>query len=160
MNNTPHTPYQKDSEGNIQLITGDCTYADHSYPAYSKKQFQAAVDEIELLKAQIEAHSNDANRFMLETAKLVAKLDLMNSQELLSDNYIQTVPDKCDRIIWKGNYLHLPGMMPDTPKDYVLVPRAPNYEMYVVLEDMLTNCHSIGESYSDLLLAAQRGYNT
>ncbi len=27
--------------------------------------------------------------------------------EPLSETYIQTVPDKCDRIIWRGHYYHL-----------------------------------------------------
>lgn len=26
----------------------------------------------------------------------------------LTDSYIQTVPDKCDRIVWRGRYYHLP----------------------------------------------------
>jgi hypothetical protein len=28
--------------------------------------------------------------------------------EPLSSNFIQTVPDRCDRILWRGNYYHLP----------------------------------------------------
>jgi len=30
------------------------------------------------------------------------------SAEPLSTNYIQTVPDKCDRIVWRTRYYHLP----------------------------------------------------
>lgn len=26
----------------------------------------------------------------------------------LTDSFVQTVPDKCDRIVWRGNYHHLP----------------------------------------------------
>lgn len=29
-------------------------------------------------------------------------------EEPLSESYIQTVPDKCDRIVWRGRYYHLP----------------------------------------------------
>lgn len=28
--------------------------------------------------------------------------------ETLTDTYVQTVPDKCDRIVWRGHYYHLP----------------------------------------------------
>lgn len=28
--------------------------------------------------------------------------------EVLTDTYVQTVPDKCDRIVWRGHYYHLP----------------------------------------------------
>lgn len=28
--------------------------------------------------------------------------------EVLTDTYVQTVPDKCDRIVWQGHYYHLP----------------------------------------------------
>lgn len=28
--------------------------------------------------------------------------------EPLTDTFVQTVPDKCDRILWHGRYLHLP----------------------------------------------------
>jgi hypothetical protein len=35
--------------------------------------------------------------------------------EPLSENYIQQVPDKCDRITWRGNYYHLPISQTPTP---------------------------------------------
>lgn len=28
--------------------------------------------------------------------------------EVLTDTYVQTVPGNCDRIVWRGNYYHLP----------------------------------------------------
>ena len=37
----------------------------------------------------------------------------------LTDSYIQQVPDKCDRIVWRGNYYHLP-LTPSAPADSVL----------------------------------------
>ena len=30
------------------------------------------------------------------------------SAEPLTETYVQTVPDKCDRIVWRGSYYHLP----------------------------------------------------
>ena len=29
-------------------------------------------------------------------------------KEVLTDSYVQCVPDKCDRIVWRGQYIHLP----------------------------------------------------
>jgi hypothetical protein len=29
-------------------------------------------------------------------------------QEPLTDSFVQLVPDKCDRIVWRGSYHHLP----------------------------------------------------
>lgn len=29
-------------------------------------------------------------------------------EEPLTDTYVQAVPDKCDRIVWRGHYFHLP----------------------------------------------------
>lgn len=29
-------------------------------------------------------------------------------EDALTDSYVQQVPDKCDRIVWRGNYYHLP----------------------------------------------------
>jgi putative chitinase len=34
----------------------------------------------------------------------------------LTDSYIQVVPDKCDRIIWRNRYMHLP-IVPENAKD-------------------------------------------
>tara|TARA_R110000868_G_scaffold325586_1_gene586382 strand:+ start:2445 stop:3014 length:570 start_codon:yes stop_codon:yes gene_type:complete len=33
-------------------------------------------------------------------------------QEPVADSYVQTVPDKCDRIVWRGSYYHLPLKQP------------------------------------------------
>lgn len=41
--------------------------------------------------------------------------------ESLTDTFVQTVPDKCDRILWRGRYLHLPipYPAPGVPDDVV-----------------------------------------
>ena len=36
------------------------------------------------------------------------KAELTKDAEPLSTTFIQTVPDKCDRIVWRGDYFHLP----------------------------------------------------
>jgi hypothetical protein len=33
-------------------------------------------------------------------------------QEPLTDGYVQQVPDKCDRIVWRNRYFHLPIATP------------------------------------------------
>lgn len=32
--------------------------------------------------------------------------------ETLTESYVQTVPDKCDRIVWRNRYYHLPELAP------------------------------------------------
>lgn len=49
-------------------------------------------------------------------AALLAELDRLRASqpsgaaggENLTDSYVQIVPDKCDRIVWRNNYYHLP----------------------------------------------------
>ena len=39
--------------------------------------------------------------------------------EPLTDSFVQTVPDKCDRIVWRGSYYHLNAshIQPEPPAD-------------------------------------------
>jgi hypothetical protein len=41
--------------------------------------------------------------------------------EPLTDSFVQTVPDKCDRIVWRGSYYHLNAshIQPEPPADLV-----------------------------------------
>lgn len=48
---------------------------------------------------------HDIQKLYREQAERIKELE--KSAEL-STNFIQTVPDKCDRIVWKGDYYHLP----------------------------------------------------
>lgn len=34
----------------------------------------------------------------------------------VTDSYVQTVPDKCDRIVWRGRYIHLSVGQETTPQ--------------------------------------------
>ena len=46
-----------------------------------------------------------AQEIRAQDARIAA---LTKDAEPLSTNFIQTVPDKCDRIVWRGDYFHLP----------------------------------------------------
>lgn len=35
-------------------------------------------------------------------------IEQAEKQEPLTDSFVQQVPDKCDRIVWRGSYYHLP----------------------------------------------------
>lgn len=48
-----------------------------------------------------------AKRLRTQEAR-IAELEAQTDAEPLSTNFIQTVPDKCDRIVWRGDYYHLP----------------------------------------------------
>lgn len=51
----------------------------------------------------------DGRKMLNRIIKLEAQLAaLTKDAEPLSTNFIQTVPDKCDRIVWRGDYFHLP----------------------------------------------------
>jgi hypothetical protein len=41
-------------------------------------------------------------------AKAPVPASAAEKSEPLTDSYVQTVPDKCDRIVWRKNYYHLP----------------------------------------------------
>ena len=45
--------------------------------------------------------------------------------EALTNTFVQTVPDRCDRILWRGQYIHLPltPLAPSVPDGWVLMPR-------------------------------------
>lgn len=55
----------------------------------------------------------------------------------LTDTFVQTVPDKCDRIVWRNSYYHLP--IAAAPKadhiddDLAMVPAAPQQGEYLPL---------------------------
>src|SRR5574344_1069015 len=41
--------------------------------------------------------------------ELIAKIaETAAAQEPVTESFVQTVPDHCDRIVWKGTYIHLP----------------------------------------------------
>ena len=39
-----------------------------------------------------------------------------SADEPVTDSYVQTVPDKCDRIVWRGRYIHLSVGQETTPQ--------------------------------------------
>ena len=42
-------------------------------------------------------------------------IEQMEKQETLTDSFVQQVPDKCDRIVWRGSYYHLPPAAQPAP---------------------------------------------
>ncbi len=70
--------------------------------------------EVEELKAHNAMLVNSLNRIIQECnipyefLRKQATEALEKKQEPPSSSYIQTVPDKCDRIIWRGRYWMLP----------------------------------------------------
>lgn len=76
---------------------------------------------------------NDDQRFGAVTAALWV-LDYLRSQqepEVGKLGFVQTVPDHCDRITWRGAYLHLPlTSAPAVPKGWELVPTELGTELY------------------------------
>jgi len=55
-----------------------------------------------------------------ESAIAKAKAALAATQpsadEPVTDSYVQAVPDKCDRIVWRGRYIHLSVGQETTPQ--------------------------------------------
>ena len=55
-----------------------------------------------------------------------ASLAASAGSEPLTDSYVQMVPDKCDRIVWRNHYYHLPlnsATHPSPPEGMVAVPK-------------------------------------
>jgi len=57
--------------------------------------WRKAIDDADLKVAQLNA--------AFDTTTPAAPV-----QEPLTDSFVQLVPDKCDRIVWRGSYHHLP----------------------------------------------------
>lgn len=49
-----------------------------------------------------------AQEFVCSTGLCHYKEQPAPVQEPLTDSFVQLVPDKCDRIVWRGSYYHLP----------------------------------------------------
>jgi hypothetical protein len=50
-------------------------------------------------------------------------------QEPLTDGYVQLVPDKCDRIVWRTRYFHLP--IANTPPAAQLAPVQDEHQAFI-----------------------------
>ena len=48
-----------------------------------------------------------AAREVIAKAEAVLAATQPSADEPVTDSYVQTVPDKCDRIVWRGRYIHL-----------------------------------------------------
>jgi hypothetical protein len=62
-----------------------------------------------LLRHMSDAGSTDEYRSCNDCATVLDTLrEELARQEPPTTGYVQTVPDKCDRIVWRGSYFHLP----------------------------------------------------
>ena len=78
----------------------------------TKDRARTLANGIEVLASRFRKAANaDAEQI----AELQAKLE---GEEPLSDTYIQRVPDKCDRIVWHNQYIHLPPKAEDAVEDF------------------------------------------
>jgi len=86
------------------------------------KQFREAVECWH--DAALPANSVDAER-KAEAKRLLALIDNAGKVECSEvSGCIATVPDKCDRIIWRGKYYHLPPRQPAPVVDDTRMARA------------------------------------
>jgi hypothetical protein len=77
------------------------------------------------------------------------------AQEPLTDGYVQLVPDKCDRIVWRTRYFHLPiANTPPAPQPAVQEPVAHTYA-----STQATMCACCGEhKHTPLRIDKMGGY--
>ena len=57
-----------------------------------------------------------AAREVIAKAEAVLAATQPSADEPVTDSYVQTVPDKCDRIVWRGRYIHLSVGQETTPQ--------------------------------------------
>ena len=69
-----------------------------------REQSLTALKEVDTLLSKL----NQPRHRGLESAIVMLQSLPMASDEPVTDTFIQSVPDKCDRIVWRGNYYHLP----------------------------------------------------
>lgn len=82
----------------------------------------------ELLRHMSDAGSTDEYRSCNDCATAIDALrEELARQEPPTTGYVQTVPDKCDRIVWRGSYFHLPiaPQAAQAPEGWQLVPKEP-----------------------------------
>lgn len=63
-----------------------------------------------------------------------AEARIKASSSPLTEGYVQSVPDKCDRIVWRNAYYHLPIAQPPIPPDVAELQRKNNSQFSLILE--------------------------
>ena len=59
-----------------------------------------------------------AAREVIAKAEAILAAPQPSADEPVADSYVQTVPDKCDRIVWRGRYIHLSVGQETTPQPF------------------------------------------
>ena len=92
------------------------------------KELLEALKTIESWNSHTTAYAVDfGSNGVREFYRAVARQSIAKAEAALSapqpsadvpmtDNYVQTVPDKCDRIVWRGRYTHLSVGQKTTPQ--------------------------------------------
>jgi hypothetical protein len=105
----------------------------------------------ELLEALKEAKNTETLKlalddliaeYCMEASSFVKRVDEIFKQALaapvqdpMTDSFVQQVPDKCDRIVWRGRYFHLPLATPPS------APPAAQPEWVPVTKELLNAQH-------------------
>lgn len=79
----------------------------HLHPQPAELAEQQGVDLLKLWEAT-EKLGSMFDEHLQRFANALAATGKQQVGEVLTDTYVQTVPDKCDRIVWRGHYYHLP----------------------------------------------------
>lgn len=83
-------------------------------------------------------------RTLLESAATrIRALESLRGGGALTDTYVQEVPDKCDRIIWRGHYHHLP---------IKTTPELPEGE---AAAEQYRKAHNAGEAHGRIMAALE-----
>lgn len=73
-----------------------------------KAKVQSALDSIHAVEADL-GWTGDSENAIRQLEEALSALSAASvEQQPLTDSYTQQVPDKCDRIVWRNAYYHLP----------------------------------------------------
>lgn len=77
---------------------------------HAEREFKSRLGEyISHLEHKSDQDSATILGQALHIASLLDRVSLLakDNNELVTSHFVQEVPDKCDRIVWRGKYIHL-----------------------------------------------------